>query len=218
MTITEPKSFEEIMKLLGSAQKVFLVGCTYCATIIKTGGEDEVKEMKRKLEEAGKEVTGWVIMDPGCHILQVSRQAREHQEEIDAADAALIMSCGSGVQSFVEATGKVAVPALNTLFLGDIHRLGHYTEYCAACGECILDQTGGICPVTRCAKHLLNGPCGGSSEGKCEANPELDCVWQLIIDRMTELGRLKELGEMIPAKDWSAPEHGHPRQIGGVQK
>jgi hypothetical protein len=215
MTITELRDFDEIVQSLRDAKRIFLVGCSECATTIKTGGEDELQAMKKRLEEKGFEVTGSVVMDPGCHVRQVGRRAREHKEALETADVALILSCGGGVQSFFEATGKTVVPALNTLFLGDIHRAGVYTEYCSACGQCLLDVTGGLCPVTRCAKHLLNGPCGGSTGGKCEANPDIDCVWHQIVDRMKELGRDQELTEVVPARDWSSPAHGHPRRIGG---
>jgi hypothetical protein len=102
-------------------------------------------------------------------------------------------------------------PALNTTFLGAVERPGYFTEKCQACGNCVLAATGGICPVSRCAKRLLNGPCGGVSNGKCEINRELDCAWCLIVNRLEALGRLDDYEELFPLKDWSKDRAGGPR-------
>ena len=108
---------------------------------------------------------------------------------------------------------KPIYPALNTLFIGKEEEPGHFAEVCAQCGNCVLAYTGGICPVVRCAKGLLNGPCGGSVEGKCEVDPDTPCAWQLIIDRLAALGQLDQLEEIEPPKDWSTSYSGGPRKI-----
>ncbi|MBW2039643.1 MAG: methylenetetrahydrofolate reductase C-terminal domain-containing protein [Deltaproteobacteria bacterium] len=203
MIISEQKPFKEILGYLEDEEKVFIVGCGDCATVCQTGGEEQVKEMKAKLEGVGKIVTGWIVLNPACHILEVKRGFREKKEEVSSANSLLVMACGNGVQAVVEASGKVAHPALNTLFLGSIQRFGQYLERCSLCGECILEKTGGICPLTRCAKGLLNGPCGGAKDGKCEVDPEKDCAWELIFKRLNELGKIERLKEFQPPKAYS---------------
>lgn len=204
MIITKQKPFEEILRALEGEQSVFLVGCAECATLCQTGGEEQVKEMQEKLEAAGKEVAGWVVLDPACHILEAKKELRKRKEGVGRASSLLVMACGVGTQAIEEATSKIVHPACDTLFLGATQRFGHFEEYCSLCGECVLDLTGGICPVTRCAKGLLNGPCGGAKNGKCEVDPEKDCAWVLICERLKEIGRLDNLISMPPqVKDYS---------------
>jgi len=178
MTISEPKPLEEVLASVAGEKRLFLIGCTDCATVVQVGGEPQLLEWKKILEENGHEVTGYLIGEPGCHLLGLRKQIRERQAEVEAADGFLIFSCGTGTQVAVQALpGKPVHPATNTLFLGSVQRFGQFQEFCSACGECIVDTTMGICPVTRCAKGLLNGPCGGTSaEGKCEVDPETDCA------------------------------------------
>ncbi len=129
-------------------------------------------------------------------------------------DVVLSLACGAGVQTMAKLfPGLRVLPALNTNLIGMAEEHGVWTEVCLACGDCILGRTGGICPVTRCSKQLLNGPCGGSMNGKCEISKDVDCAWQLIIDRLKELGRLDLLEEVFPVKDWSAGWHGGPQKI-----
>ena len=202
MIISEQKPFEEILGFLEGEEKVFIVGCELCATLCQTGGEEQVKEMEAKLEEAGKTVTGWIILNPACHILEAKRGFREKKEAVNSADSLLVMTCGTGVQSAMEASNKLVHPALNTVFLGAIKRFGQYEERCSLCGECLLDIMGGICPITRCSKGLLNGPCGGSQDGKCEVDPSIPCAWQSIIERLTKLGQLDRLEKIVAPKKW----------------
>jgi hypothetical protein len=129
-------------------------------------------------------------------------------------DAVISLACGVGVQFLAEKYLQIPVyPGVNTLFMGVTEERGVWSERCQGCGQCILGQTAGICPISRCAKRLLNGPCGGSTKGKCEINPELDCAWQLIIDRLKELGRLDDYDALIPVKDWSTERAGGPRKV-----
>ena len=193
MIITKAKPLAEIMESLDGEKTVFLVGCSECATVCKTGGEEEVASMKALLEKKGKRVSGQVILNPGCNLLEAKKEFRRNKEELEQADSLLVMSCGGGVQIAQEASGKTVHPANNTLFLGTVKRFGQFQEYCSMCGECLLDITGGLCPATRCAKGLLNGPCGGAKDGKCEVDPDKDCVWIKIYERLSETGKLAAL-------------------------
>jgi hypothetical protein len=212
ITITEQKPIETIMEYLDKSKSVYLIGCGSCATMLHTGGKSEVLEMKGRLEEAGKKVTGWMVIPTVCDELTKEALA-ESAREIDDADSILVMSCAFGVQTVNFYTDKPAYPALNTLFVGKEERPGHFIEVCMQCGDCVLGQTAGICPLVRCAKSLLNGPCGGSVDGKCEINPETPCAWQLIYDRLAARGQLDKLEEIQPIKDWGPSQSGGPRKI-----
>jgi hypothetical protein len=212
ITITEQKSFESIMRSLDKIKSVYLIGCGSCATMLHTGGKSEVLEMKDKLEGVGKKVTGWMVIPTTCD--QLTREALiENAKAIDAADAIVVMSCAFGVQTVNFYADKPTYPALNTLFVGKEERPGYFIEVCMQCGDCVLAQTAGICPLVRCAKSLLNGPCGGSEGGKCEVDPNTPCAWQLIYDRLVAVGQLDKLEEIEPVKDWSTSHSGGPRKI-----
>jgi ferredoxin len=212
ITITEQKPIEEIIESLGKARKVYLVGCGTCATICHTGGKSEVLEMKAKLEAAGKKVTGWMVVPTACD--ELTKYALEEQAaEIKKADAILALTCAFGVQTMALYADKPVYPALNTLFIGKEEAPGQFVEVCMQCGNCVLATTAGICPLVRCAKSLLNGPCGGSVEGKCEVAPDIPCAWQLIYDRLKALGQLDKLEEIVPLRDWSTSREGGPRRI-----
>jgi hypothetical protein len=213
-TITGQKSLEEVLRYLEKYQRVYLIGCGTCATMCRTGGKSEVLEMKVKLEEAGKKVTGWMVIPTACD--ELTREAlKENANDIDAADCILMLTCAFGVQtvSLCIYKPKPVYPALNTLFIGQEDSPGHFMEVCAQCGDCALALTAGICPLVRCAKSLLNGPCGGSVEGKCEISPDIPCAWQTIIDRLEALGQLDALEEIAPPRDWSTSHAGGPRKI-----
>jgi len=212
ITITEQKPLEEIIESLGQCQRVYLIGCGTCATMLHTGGKSEVLEMKRQLEAAGKEVINWMVIPTACDPITKEALA-EKAGDIEAADCLLVMSCAFGAQTVSLYSDKAVYPALNTLFIGKEESPGCFIEVCAQCGDCVLDLTGGICPVVRCAKSLLNGPCGGSVEGKCEIDPDTPCAWQLAIDRLTAQGQLERLAEITPAKDWGTSHSGGPRRI-----
>jgi ferredoxin len=212
ITITELKPFEETLQSLDKCRKVYLIGCGTCATICHTGGKSEVLEMKEKLQAAGREVTGWMVVPTACDDL--TRYALEEQgKEIKKADAILVMTCAFGVQTVAMYSDKPAYPALNTLFIGKEEAPGQFIEVCMQCGNCVLATTAGICPLVRCAKSLLNGPCGGSVEGKCEVSPDIPCAWQLIYDRLEALGQLEVLEEIVPLRDWSTSREGSPRRF-----
>ena len=201
------------MQFLDKCQGVYLVGCGTCATLCRTGGKSEVLEMKAKLETAGKKVTGWMVIPTACD--ELTREAlNENANDINAADCILVLTCAFGVQtvSLYLDKPKPVYPALNTLFVGKEESPGYFIEVCAQCGNCVLAQTAGICPLVRCAKSLLNGPCGGSTKGRCELSPDIPCAWQMIIERLEALGQLDKLEEIAPPHDWSTSHAGGPRK------
>ena len=212
--ITAQKPLEEIMQYLDKCRSVYIIGCGTCATMCHTGGKAEVVAMKAKLEVGGKKVTGWMVIPTACDEL-TKYALQENAEDIAAADCILAMPCAIGVQTInlhlKEA--KPVYPALDTLFLGMEDSPGHFIDACMQCGSCVLGRTAAICPLVRCAKSVLNGPCGGSAEGKCEISPDVPCAWQMIYDRLAEMGRLDEMEEIEPVKDWSPSVSGGPRMV-----
>lgn len=212
ISITRAKPFEEVLKSLSRDQKVYLVGCGTCTTIQHTGGKSEVLAMKDKLEAAEKKVTGWMVIPTACDPLAEQALAANIRE-VEAADCILAMPCSFGVQTVALYTKKPVYPALDTMFIGKEQSPSDFFEVCMQCGGCVLARTATICPIVRCAKSLFNGPCGGSVAGKCEVDPNTACGWQQIIDRLTAQGRLDQLEEIEPLKNWSTSLSGGPRQI-----
>jgi ferredoxin len=213
-TITAQKPIEEILKYVGKYERVHVIGCGTCATLCHTGGKTEVIEMARALEAAGKKVTGWMVLPTACD--ELTRDAlRQEAEDIRQADCILAMICSTGVQTLYLSLEepKPVYPGLNTLFLGIEDSPGHFIELCLYCGSCVLGRTAAVCPLVRCAKSLFNGPCGGSSGGKCEVSRDVPCAWQMIYDRLIETGRLDDMAEIMPAKDWSSGVSGGPRMV-----
>jgi ferredoxin len=215
MIITEQKKFEEILDKLAPYKKVLVLGCGHCATVCQTGGEDQVKAMAQKLKEAkassGMTVETAIVEEP-CDVRILKRDSKKAKKEFDSADVILTMCCGVGTQTVGGTMNKVVVPALNTLFIGEVERIGKFEEMCRACGNCILEETGGICPITRCAKGLMNGPCGGMSKGKCEVkNYTKDCGWVLIYNKLKEQGRLDKFRQYRQPRDYSLSSY--PRSV-----
>jgi len=216
ITITEQKPLEEVMQSLDTHEAIYLVGCGTCATMLHTGGKSEVMGMKDKLEAAGKKVTGWMVIPTACD--ELTREAlAENAKDVEAADCILVMSCAFGVQTVSLYTDKPVYPALDTLFIGKEERPGYFAEICIQCGECVLGQYAGICPITQCAKGLLSGPCGGSKNGKCEQEPEHDCAWILIYERLKRLGKLDEIKEFVPPKDYSKMKRQRQREVASLE-
>lgn len=203
MILSEPKPWEEILDYLGGENSVFILGCNGCAQSSGTGGPLQVEEMKRRLEETGKRVTGSMVIDFLCQKALVKSRLRARTQQVEAADSILVMTCGIGVQAVSAAINKACHPACNTISLGGSRGEWKGRERCLECGDCLLDYTGGICPLTACTKGLINGPCGGASRGKCELNPEKDCGWELIYERLKQRNQLDKLRRFIAPKDYS---------------
>jgi ferredoxin len=202
MIITRQKSFDEILRLIKN-DPVFIVGCSECATICHTGGEEEVLSIKEDLKKKNIRTTGWVVLDPACHLQNDKRLLKKHQDEINKAKKVLVLACGNGIQTVAEIVNNAdVISGTDTLFLGEIKRLKEFEKRCMLCGECLLDVFEGLCPVARCPKSMLNGPCGGAINGKCEIE-DIDCVWELIYSRLKEKGELHQLKELQPPKDWA---------------
>ena len=203
MIVSKQKPFAEILTALEPASRVFLIGCSKCATVCKAGGEEQLWQMQEDLTAAGKEVTGSVVIDEACHMLRVQRDLRAKGEMVKSAEALLVLACGAGVQSVSAASDRLTVAGLDTLFLGNIRRFGQFEQRCSLCGHCILNETAGICPVTVCPKGLLNGPCGGMNEGRCEVNTDAECAWYQIYLRLRERGVGAPLAATNPPRDFA---------------
>jgi ferredoxin len=215
MIVGERKSLEEIRKMIGGYRKVLVVGCGTCVTVCFAGGEKEVATLSSALRMAAKkEGFSLEIVEATIERQCDTEFIEELREKVEQVEAVLSMGCGAGVQTIAETFSEIPVyPALNTGFIGRTEEQGVWSERCAACGDCILHLTAGICPIARCSKSLLNGPCGGSKDGRCEIKPEIECAWQLIYDRLKALGQLDKLEEIIPVKDWSVSRDGGPRKL-----
>ena len=212
MVISDKKPIQEILGFLEGSEKVVLVGCNQCAATCKTGGEPELQAMKEELEANGKTVLGCKVIDPCCNLLQCKKDLKAVKEELKEADAILSLACGDGTQTIVKNTKSMPVyPANNTLFIGEVERVGQFEEACKAGGECELGWTGGICPVTMCAKGLINGACGGAKDGKCEISHENDCAWIKIYERLKDIDQLENLTAVRPPKDYS--KQNNPRSL-----
>ena len=215
MIVAEQKDLNEIRSSVGEAKRVLVVGCGTCVTVCFAGGAKEAGILASSLRmaakvEGGAQDVADVTVQRQCEWEFLDTIA----EQVAAADVVVSIGCGIGVQALAEHyPNAVVVPGLNTTFLGLPVEQGVWEERCAACGSCVLGSTGGICPIARCSKQLLNGPCGGSSHGKCEVNEEAPCAWQLIHDKLKAQGRLDRLMEITPPKDWRTSRDGGPRKI-----
>jgi len=209
MIITQKKPIEELMALLGDAKRIGILGCGSCATACATGGEKEVQALKAYLESNGRVVPVTGMSDYCCMNLGTKSVLKPFQDK--ELDAVVCMSCGDGVQVAAANIGVPVYPSNNTMFLGEAVRFGLFKEACHLCGDCVLGTTGGICPISRCAKSLVNGPCGGAKNGKCEVNPENDCAWILIYNRLKQTNQLEKLGQTRPDKGYG--DVAYPRTI-----
>jgi ferredoxin len=215
MITAERKPMEELIEYLRPYQRILLVGCNECVTVCSAGGRKEVGILSSALQmsfmKAGKTLeVKEVTLERQCD----PEYVEELVNQIDQVEAVMSMACGCGVQEIARRfKTKPVFPAVNTEFMGASERQGVWAERCQGCGECVLGLTGGICPIARCSKRLLNGPCGGSTNGKCEVDPSIDCAWQLIWDRLKALGLEDRYEENIAAKDWRTGRGGGPRKI-----
>lgn len=211
MIVAEQKPIEEIKELLAGHKRVLVLGCGTCVTVCLSGGEREVATLAPVLRMAGSVEVVENTIERQCD----AEFFDAIKEQAGGTDAILSMACGVGVQMAARIfPDKPVYPALNTKFIGTNDGAGQWSENCLACGDCKLGVFGGVCPVTRCSKSLLNGPCGGSVDGKCEVDPDsIDCGWQLIYDRLKTLGKLGVLSENAQPRDWDKTHDGGPRKL-----
>ena len=212
MIVGEQKPLEEIQQMLTGVENLLILGCGTCVTVCLAGGEKEVATLAGLLRLKGS--------PPNITEATVERQCDEEffedaRRKIASADAVLSMACGAGVQLLARLVpDKPVYPAINTRFIGLVEEQGKWLESCLACGDCKLGRFGGVCPVTRCSKSLMNGPCGGSADGKCEIDPEnVECGWQLIYDRLEKIGQLENLTELEEPTDYTTAHDGGPRRM-----
>ena len=198
MIISRQKEFNDILQML-SEKNIFIIGCGKCAKKQRVGGEPEVLDMKKKLEASGKNITGWTVLSSACSITSWN-DVLSQNPGINKSDALLVMSCGGGVSVISGFAGLQVYPALDTESLGGVCCNEVVTEQCGMCGDCTIWLYGGICPVIRCSKSILNGPCGGAVEGKCEVDERL-CAWDKIFERLKKLGKLENIENIHEPKD-----------------
>lgn len=215
MITAEQKPIDEIRRMIEPYEKILLLGCGSCVAECAAGGEKETAMLASTLRMAAK-IDGKTLL---AEAKTVERQCVKDfilplDEIIDHYDAVLSLGCGAGVQAVAEIFSDTPIiPALNTKFIGETKDQGYWVENCIGCGDCMLYYFGGVCPLTRCAKKLLNGPCGGSNDGKCEVDPEVPCAWQLIFERLSGFKALERLEKIYPPKDWSEKQGRGPRKI-----
>lgn len=209
MIVAERKPFEEISEKIKDYKKVLILGCGTCVSVCMAGGEKEVELLASQLRMANKLAENDV--EVGEETIQRQCDQEYIEPIIDKAneyDAILSMGCGAGVQLVASVLEpKPVIPALNTRFIGIADDEGSWSERCRACGNCLLDKYGGVCPITVCAKGLTSGPCGGSTLDKCEAGGDKDCAWALIYNRLKQQGKLDNIRQMAPLKDFSREAH-----------
>lgn len=215
MIVGKRKGLGEIVDMIAGVKKLLVAGCGTCVTISFAGGAKEVAELMPALKLALKEKGRAIEVKNATPLRQCEPEfIGALAKDVAWADAVLSLACGVGVQAMAETyTGKRVLPGINTMMIGSHSADRVFKEYCGACGDCILDETGGICPIVRCSKSMLNGPCGGSKDGKCEVSREIDCGWQLIYDKLAELKRMADWETNRPAKDWRPSWHGGPRIV-----
>jgi ferredoxin len=215
MIVAEQKPLEEILRTIEGFKSIAIAACGTCVTVCMAGGEKEALKLASAIEASSLEKGEAVTVKVVTLKRQCDAEFIEDTEfEFEDAEAILSLGCGAGIQFMGEwFKGKLVLPGVNTKFMGVTREVGVWTEMCQGCGDCILEKTGGVCPVARCSKSNFNGPCGGSSQGKCEIDPDVDCGWQLIYDRLKELGRLNKLYEIVEPKDWRSSRDGGPRKL-----
>ena len=211
MIISQQKPLEDLLFSLKEYKKIFLVGCGECATACKSGGQPEIEKMQRQLEEAGKIVTGSSVPSAPCVAAKLKTELAKKIKVLAQSEAVLILACGLGVQSFKDndRLDLAVLPACDTLFGAVMDAQGNFFEKCSMCAECVLDATAGICPITLCPKSLLNGPCGGVNQGKCEIDNQKDCAWVLIYRELDKKKKLAALKEIHQPKDFSKSAKPH---------
>jgi len=219
MIVGSQKPFQEIAASVSGFRKILVLGCGTCVSVCLTGGDREARLLADALSRHFQEREAAPRFEARTIERQCERDWIVNFLQIpEGTDAVLSLACGAGVQTVAAVIEDLPViPALNTTFLGALDRPGEWHEKCLGCGDCILTHTGGVCPIARCAKRLMNGPCGGNSDGKCEISPivgrDVECAWQRIIERLTRLGRIEEYHRIRQPKDWTSETGRGPRRL-----
>ncbi len=212
MVVVRLKTFEEIVEKLKGFKKIFILGCEVGSGRCRNGGLREALELSERLKKAGFEIVG--VKSPGgtCILEKIDGTEKSLVKEAEkVADAIVSLACGAGTQLIAERVNIPVITGVTTLFIGAEREGKFFNEYCIACGDCIISDTGGICPIARCPKSLVNGPCGGAIKGQCEVDPELPCIWYIIAERMKKIGTFNRLKENAPLKDYSKSVY--PRRL-----
>ncbi|MCJ8500875.1 methylenetetrahydrofolate reductase C-terminal domain-containing protein [Desulfatitalea alkaliphila] len=214
MIIADRKPLEEIQEMIKPYDNIMLVGCKGCVTVCNVGGLKEVQILASTLRIARKKEGRPIKIEERMLERQCDPEYIEQLRDVyDQYDAVLSMACGVGPQFLSEAYPEQRFfPTVNTTFMGGAVRHGVWEERCAGCGTCIIHFFDGMCPISRCSKSLQHGPCGGSAAGKCEIAKDVVCVWDLIVRKKTEQGRLEDLRRYWAAKDWRTARDGGPRK------
>lgn len=215
MITAEQKPLDEIRGMIAPYKRVLVLGCGSCVAECAAGGEKETAMLASALRMAAKINGEDVLIEEKTLDRQCVREfVVLLDEDLERYDAVLSLGCGAGVQAVADMyPERPTIPALNTEFIGETKEQGYWVESCLGCGDCMLYEFGGVCPLARCSKHLLNGPCGGSMNGRCEVDPELPCAWQMIIERLERFEALERLETIHPPKDWSRKQGRGPRKI-----
>ena len=214
MIIAERKPMNELLDMISGVKRLLVLGCRGCVAICSAGGDKEVSIIAAALKLGRKRAGEAIEIDEATLVRQCDPEYLEPLPDMAKDyDAVLSTACGVGVNFIADrCQGVNVLPGLNTTFYGANLSSGEWIEMCAGCGSCVLHLTGGLCPVARCAKSLSNGPCGGSTGGKCEINPNVPCVWHRIYDKLMDRKEEKRLQEIMPIRDWTTAGHGGPRR------
>ncbi|TET55053.1 MAG: hypothetical protein E3J54_00870 [Actinobacteria bacterium] len=215
MIKAQQKPIDEIFKMISGSSNVLIAGCGTCVTVCFAGGEKEVNLLGAQLRMAAAANGEQIEVMKATPKRQCEKEfASELKDKVKKSDAIVSIACGVGVQVLAEEFPEANIyPGLNTTFMGPPKEQGFWYENCAGCGSCILHFTAGVCPIARCAKSLLNGPCGGNSDGKCEVSSDIDCAWQLIYERLKKRGKVDSLKWISKPKNWSYARDGGQRQM-----
>jgi len=214
MIVADRKPLQEILEMIKDFNKILIIGCKGCVTVCNVGGSKEVGILASSLKIARKKEGRPLEIDEKTLERQCDPEYVDQIKDIvNDYDAVISMACGVGPQFLSERyPDSRFFPAVNTTFFGGALQHGIWEERCAGCGTCVIHYFEGMCPIARCSKSLLNGPCGGSAAGKCEISKDVDCIWDLIVKKKMEQGRLDDLLEFRPAKDWTTSRDGGPRK------
>lgn len=216
MIVAERKSLDDIRAMIEPFSSVLVVGCGGCVSVCLTGGEEHAEQLATELKLVTKTDGSKWDVDFTSHTRQCEQEfCEEIREKVEKADCVLSLACGCGVQLMADIySPKPILPAMNTTFMGANVAKGIWVENCSGCGDCVLAETGGICPITRCSKSLINGTCGGTTDdGKCEVSPDVDCAWLLIYKRLKERNQLDLYRKMRAPRDWSKQRSGGQRRL-----